>query len=710
MRAPVLRAIPTLALAAILASPATASEIPGVYLPLNDVSLGGVAHLNGNFTVTLPGNTVQASVDGGGTLSSVGGSLELHGALTADIDATANGSFSTTIPLATLPLAVIPVSGTVSILPIVGLIGTVSGTVEAGARFAMIEQFETSFDLSLDSGGMHASQTGSPNNVHRFAKPVVSGSTQVNVELSVVAGVTFQILLNGFPIGGPTAAAQFTVETIVDPTANPWWEVDATFFMTTSYMGPGIVLFAAPLGTFASFDVADAGGPLAAVPASTDRWSRVYALGSTEEATTVHVLSDGFLVAGNGSGAVNLPYLAKLSADGTPQWEKRGQILAFNSLRPVGVATAFNGDVVLGGATGTTAGARIDRLGPTGSPQWAKTFAGPLGTIVTMRSMIRSPSDTVIFAGDILHVGLNSARPFFAECDASGTVIYAKEFDPSPVLTSGTFTRVVGTADGGMLLVGWIDYEDAPLGSGTIDSHNFFAVKLDANRALTFATAVGTLGWDDAFTGIEGRDGTFVLGGQTPSWFTSNVHSAMLVALSPTGALQWSKVYSGESVNGSSGDTPYDTITGIVAVDGGYVVTGTTGLANATRDAWLFATDFDGATTFFKSFRSDARDDLVGIAAVGPDGFLAYGFSAKTDTSVPFATADLWLARTSIDGYLDFAPQFGFDCYNDRADWGHANDVVAISVPGTLVDVTLTSANVNHGYDTVGSTSTVITQ
>lgn len=710
MRSSFLRVLPTLALVASLASPATASEIPGVYLPLNDFALGGVATLNGNVTVTMPSNAVQPTVDGNGTFMGLGGGLELHGAITVDVEATANGAFSTTIPLAVLPLAVIPVGGSISILPMVGLLGTVSGTVEAGARFAMSEQFESAFDLSLDSGGVHASQNGSPNNVHRFAKPVVSGSTQAHVEISIIAGVTFQILFNGIPIGGPTAATEFAIETVVDPTANPWWEVNASFVMTSSWVGPGTVLFTLPLGTFAAFDVADAGGPLALLPPSTDRWSRVYALGSAEDATTVHVLPDGFLVAGNGDGIIHRPYLAKLGPDGTPLWEKRGQLLAFNSLRPVGVATAFSGDIVLGGATGTTAGARIDRLSSTGSPQWAKTFAGLAGTIVTMRSMIRSPSDTVLFAGEIVHVSQNLSRPFVAECDPSGAVIFAQEFDTTPIATSGSFNRIVGTADGGVLLVGWMDYEDAPLGGGTIDSHNFLAVKLDANRALTFATVVGTLGWDDAFTGIEGRDGTFVLGGQTPSWVAPNVHAAMLVALSPTGALQWTKVYSGESINGGSGDTPYDAIRGIVAVDGGYVMCGTTGLPSAVRDAWVFGTDLDGVTTFFKSFRSDARDELAGIAAVGPDGFLAYGFTAKTDTSVPFPTSDLWLARTSIDGYLDFAPQFGIDCFNDRADWDHANAVVAMPMPGALVDITLTGANVNQGYDTVATTTTLLTQ
>jgi hypothetical protein len=709
MRSPFQKALSASFIALALGFAASASEIPGVYLPLNDVSLGGVANVNGNFTVTLPGNTVQPSVDGGGMLSGVGGALELHGAITADIDATASGSFSTTIPLATLPLAVIPVSGSVSILPIVGLIGTISGTVEAGARFAMIEQFETSFDLSLDSGGMHASQMGSPNNVHRFAKPVVSGSTQANVEISVVAGVTFQILFNGFPIGGPTAAAQFTIETIVDPTANPWWEVNASFFMTTSFIGPGIVLFTAPLGTLASFDVADAGGPFALLPAANDRWSRVYALGSAEEATSVHVLPDGFLVTGHGDGIVNRAYLAKLAADGTPVWEKRGQLLPFGSMRPVGVASAFNGDIVIGGSGGTTAGARLERLSSTGVAQWAKSFAAPAGNVINLRTVMRSPSDNLLFAGEILHVSQNLSRPFVAECDSSGTVLFSKEFDTSPTPSSGSFTRMVGTADGGLLLVGWMDYEDAPLGAGTLDQHNFLAVKLDANRALTFATVAGTTGWDDAFTGIEGRDGTFVIGGQTPSWFTSNVHAAMLIALSPTGTMQWSKIYSGESVNGSSGDTPYDTVTGIVAVDGGYVVSGTTGLAGSA-DSWLFGTDLDGVTTFFKSFRSDMRDQFSGIHAVGTDGFIAYGYTAKTDTSVPFATSDLWLARTSIDGYLDFAPQFGFDCYNDRADWGHANDIVAVPMPGALVDLTLTSTNVNQGYDAVVTTTTLLTQ
>ena len=105
MRSPFQKALSASFIALALGFAASASEIPGVYLPLNDVSLGGVANVNGNFTVTLPGNTVQPSVDGGGMLSGVGGALELHGAITADIDATASGSFSTTIPLATLPLA-----------------------------------------------------------------------------------------------------------------------------------------------------------------------------------------------------------------------------------------------------------------------------------------------------------------------------------------------------------------------------------------------------------------------------------------------------------------------------------------------------------------------------------------------------------------------------------------------------------------------------
>jgi hypothetical protein len=50
MRSPFQKALSASFIALALGFAASASEIPGVYLPLNDISLGGSRTLNGNVT------------------------------------------------------------------------------------------------------------------------------------------------------------------------------------------------------------------------------------------------------------------------------------------------------------------------------------------------------------------------------------------------------------------------------------------------------------------------------------------------------------------------------------------------------------------------------------------------------------------------------------------------------------------------------------
>jgi hypothetical protein len=115
-------------------------------------------------------------------------------------------------------------------------------------------------------------------------------------------------------------------------------------------------------------------------------------------------------------------------------------------------------------------------------------------------------------------------------------------------------------------------------------------------------------------------------------------------------------------------------------------------------------------TTFFKSFRTDAQDEFAGVVPVGDDGYLAYGGTHEFDPALPFPHNDFWLARTQVDGYLEFAPQFGIDCFNDKADWGHTNAFVGMPMPGSLIDLTLTTSNGVQGMDVVTTTITLLTQ
>src|SRR6185503_9129229 len=113
----------SLILGLCIAPAASATDlIPGIYQTWNDESLAGLATLNGNLTVTLPHTAMSATLDANGNLRSMGGSSEIHAALTADVVASATGSVNVNVPLAVIPMPIIPVNMFTVIQPYIGLV------------------------------------------------------------------------------------------------------------------------------------------------------------------------------------------------------------------------------------------------------------------------------------------------------------------------------------------------------------------------------------------------------------------------------------------------------------------------------------------------------------------------------------------------------------------------------------------------------------
>ena len=412
-------------------------------------------------------------------------------------------------------------------------------------------------------------------------------------------------------------------------------------------------------------------------------------------------LSDGLFVIAN-TGLGNRPYLAKLNWDGTPVFEEREQLTAGTSFRPLDATTASNGDILVCGHTLTSGGARVDRFTTAGAPIWSTVLNAPLGTLIEINALVATPDGGAVVAGSITYVATAVGHPMAAKLDQAGAVVVAGEFDLGSTARSGAFSTVIATSDGGFLFAGHVNYQDGPVWAATLYSYNLLAVKVDANGAVQFATTIGTIYWDEVFAACQGDDGTYVLGGI----IGHNTHAAWLVGLDAAGNEKWSRSLSGQSIAGSSGDTALDTINSIVAVEGGYVVTGFTGLPNATRDAWIVGVDWDGVMTFFKSFRGGQQDDLAGIALLS-DGYVAYGSTRSLGTGTA-PQRDIWLVRTAFDGYLEFTPQSGFDAFNDLADWSDASDA-QLPLPCTPLVLSLTTTTGVQIYSPVTATVTVLT-
>jgi len=198
------------------------------------------------------------------------------------------------------------------------------------------------------------------------------------------------------------------------------------------------------------------------------------------------------------------------------------------------------------------------------------------------------------------------------------------------------------TSDGGYIVVGYTaEYCEAP------PCHcDVWLVKTDSN---------GTKEWDGMFGGglcdtarsvRQTSDGGYIIAGTTQS-FGAGSHDAWLIKTDSNGTKEWDKTF------GSSGYEEGYSVQ--QTTDGGYILSGFAFSMASHGDGLLVKTDSDGNEEWYKMIGDDSgRQDARSVQQTNDGGYIVAGEAS----SLGALYYDLWLAKTDMNGTVEWSKQF----------------------------------------------------
>ncbi|MFC2170565.1 hypothetical protein ACFLQJ_01145, partial [Calditrichota bacterium] len=145
-------------------------------------------------------------------------------------------------------------------------------------------------------------------------------------------------------------------------------------------------------------------------------------------------------------------------------------------------------------------------------------------------------------------------------------------------------------------------------------------------------------------------DGGFIIAGDT---FGSGNSDVWLIKTNNQGNEEWSRTFGGNGDDrGFSVQQTYD---------GGFIIAGETESYGAGNyDAWLIKTDESGHEQWNHTFGGINSDNGVSVQQTSDGGFVIVG-----DTwSIGAGSSDIWLIKTSNQGYEDWNKTFGGNNYD----------------------------------------------
>jgi hypothetical protein len=672
---------------AVDARPAAAVPLPvniegfqdGLYMPIDDVVLGDAGDAsvvaNGNLAVTWAGANLEPTFDEDGRLTEFDSDLGLRGALTLELAAQTAGDLDGTLEVLTVPLTEFP-AGPVTVIPYLGIDVQFSGHAEAGAQLSLVAPFDVSAAIAKLGGRPTASAAESPSFEPEIGLPDAANALAFHAEVELDISVTFMMLLNGVPIGGPALIAALGAQLDVNLAARPWWSLDGTAGLKYAWATPDPAglpqLPRRPPSLFpaAHFPIAHAhdDGPVADVAT---RWSRAFDVANSDIAGAVLPIGERLVVAENASS----PWMATLDGTGIPIWQHTNP----ESSGSEAAGRSAGGSLLTAGRRGS-GGLRTGSFDSvTGSQDWFKEVFVADATSAVWPAITPTTGGALI--GGAVRRGTTAVeRPTLVAVDDSGGVSVT-EIDPGQGSGDAAIIDMVGAPDGTLLAVGNVAYA---LPDRSIDQGNVLIMRLEPDGTPIASRVLGGR-FSDVATGVAVQpDGSYAISGQTVDG-AGGATRPWVASFDADDDLLWSSLYA-DGPDGRSARA-----TGITTVAGGdYVVTGTTG--TTAKDAWMIRLDDTGMPLWSKSYVGAGEDELTGVVTVG-SGVAAAG---HTNTTNPAGNSfkDLWLVRTNRDGMLHFDAASGFDTVNGAVQWQYTTNhtVVALVPTSTTPPVTVTDA------------------
>jgi len=176
---------------------------------------------------------------------------------------------------------------------------------------------------------------------------------------------------------------------------------------------------------------------------------------------------------------------------------------------------------------------------------------------------------------------------------------------------------------------------------------NAFLFKADSNGDSVWTR---NYGWDgnDVFADlVKSTDGMFVATGLTDT--PNDFENIYLVKVDEDGNLQWEKNFGGPQKDVALSLTNAD--------DGGLVITGVTrSVSVGEEDLFIFKTDVNGDSLWFKTYGTTGNDGGYGISKTSDGGFIIAG---------QYNWNDLWLLKVDANGDTMWTKIFGGNNFDE---------------------------------------------
>jgi len=277
----------------------------------------------------------------------------------------------------------------------------------------------------------------------------------------------------------------------------------------------------------------------------------------------------------------------------------------------------------------------IIKLDENGNIEWDEVF-GENGPDIA-NSIIQTKDGGYAVAGFIWTIYAGKQDIWIIKLDENGNKEWDKTFDKDK---NDVAYSIIQTKDGGYAIA-------ASTGFKLWGEANCWVIKLDAKGNMEWENSFGGTGWDEIFSIVQTKDGSFVTSGCV--WSKGAGRGDIYVAkLNKSGDLVWDKTFGGRE------DDEAHSI--IQTEDGGYVLTGFT-LSEDTgdRDIWVIKLDKDGNKVWDKTLGGASEDWANSIVQTKDKGYMVAGWTK----SMGAGKTDVWIIKLDKRGNLIWDKIFG---------------------------------------------------
>ena len=284
----------------------------------------------------------------------------------------------------------------------------------------------------------------------------------------------------------------------------------------------------------------------------------------------------------------------------------------------------------------------IIKLDKNGNMEWDEVF-GEKGTDIA-NSIIQTRDGGYAVAGSIWTIYASKQDIWAIKLDENGNIEWGKTFDEDE---NDIAYSIIQTKDGGYAVAG-------STGVRVWGETNCWVIKLDAKGNMEWDNNFGGTGWDEIYSIIQTKDGSFITTGCV--WSKGAGRGDVRVAkLNKRGNLVWDKTF-----GGSENDEAHSIIQ---TNDGGYAVAGFTVLEDTgDRDFWVIKLDKDGNKVWDKTLGGTSEDWANSIIQNKNGDYIVAGWTK----SMGAGKTDVWIVKLDKRGNLVWDKTFG-GSENDEA-------------------------------------------